>query len=190
MVTIRLERQADEAARDQLLDTAYGPIRFKKPSQRLREGRNPAAELSFVAVEGDRVVGTVRLWPIAAADGRPALLLGPLAVDRSCRNRGIGSMLMQRALRDARRRGHRAVLLVGDAAYYGRFGFSAEKTGQLWLPGPYEQHRLLGCELAEGALDGASGLIHAPKASPAKPASKLAPLVAAIAGRRRIPQPA
>ena len=68
---------------------------------------------------------------------------------------------MQRALREARRLGHRAVLLVGDAPYYGRFGFSAEKTGALRLPGPYEQHRLLGLELKAGALDGARGLIRA-----------------------------
>ena len=189
MVTIRLEREADKAAREQLLDAAYGPIRLKKPSQRLREGREPAAELSFVAVEDGRVVGTVRLWTVAA-NGRPAVLLGPLAVDRRYRNRGIGAALMQRALRDAARRGHGAVLLVGDAAYYGRFGFSAEKTGKLWLPGPYEQHRLLGCELVGGALDAARGLIGVPKTPAAKPASKLAPLVAAIAGRRRTAQTA
>jgi predicted N-acetyltransferase YhbS len=68
---------------------------------------------------------------------------------------------MQRALREARSRRHGAVLLVGDAPYYGRFGFSVEKTGALRLPGPYEQHRLLGLELKRGALDGARGLIRA-----------------------------
>ncbi len=190
MVTIRPEREVDEAAREQLLDAAYGPIRFKKPSHRLREGREPAAGLSFVAVMDGRAVGTVRLWPVEAGAGRPALLLGPLAVDHRYRKRGVGSALMQRALRDAGKRGHHAVLLVGDPAYYGRFGFSAEKTGQLWLPGPYERHRLLACELVVGALDGARGLIQAPKVPVAKPASKLAPLVAAMTGRRRAPQPA
>jgi predicted N-acetyltransferase YhbS len=89
------------------------------------------------------------------------LLLGPLAVDAGWRNRGIGAALVRRALRDARRLGHDAVLLVGDAPYYGRFGFSAEKTGALRLPGPYERHRLLACELTPGALDGARGLIAA-----------------------------
>ena len=74
-------------------------------------------------------------------------------------NRGIGAALMRRALREARRLGHGAVLLVGDAPYYGRFGFSAEKTGALWLPGPYARDRLLARELVAGALDGAHGLV-------------------------------
>ena len=69
--------------------------------------------------------------------------------------------MMCRALGEAARLGHRAILLVGDASYYGRFGFSAEKTGALWLPAPYEKHRLLGREIVAGALDGARGLISA-----------------------------
>lgn len=186
MVKIRRERRADEAAREQLLDAAYGPVRFTKPSQRLREGRNPADGLSFVAVEAGRVVGTVRLWTVSAGAGRPALLLGPLAVDPAHRHRGIGSALMRRALDTARRHRHKVVLLVGDASYYGRFGFSAGKTAGLWLPGPYEQHRLLGLELAAGALDGARGLIRTPR----RPVSKLTPLVAAVAGHTSAPQPA
>ena len=174
MITIRQERRTDEAARERLLDAAYGPVRLTKPSQRLREGRMPATGLSFVAVEDGRVVGTVRLWPVTAGAERAALLLGPLAVDPACRKRGIGSALMRRALRDARRRGHRAVLLVGDASYYGRFGFSADNTGGLWLPGPYEAHRLLGCELTAGALDGARGLNPrpAPPGAPARAAGR------------------
>ena len=159
MVTIRRERAADVAPREALLDLSYGPIRFSKTSERLREGRLP--ELSFVATSGRRLVGTVRLWSVSAGPDRPALLLGPLAVAPDCRKRGIGSTLMQFALRDAGRLGHGAVLLVGDAPYYGRFGFSNERTAALWLPGPYERHRLLAHELKPGALDGARGLISA-----------------------------
>jgi predicted N-acetyltransferase YhbS len=181
--SIRRERRTDEAAREHLLDAAYGPVRFQKPSQKLREGREP--ELSFVAVEDGRVVGTVRLWPVVAGAGQPALLLGPLAVDPGYRNRGIGSALVRRALRDARRT-HSAVLLVGDASYYGRFGFSAEKTGGLWLPGPYEAQRLLGHEFVAGSLDGARGLIRAPLRSP----SRIAPLLDAVTRRRAAPQAA
>ena len=135
MVTIRRERRADQAAREQLLDAAYGPVRFSKPSHKLREGRDPADGLSFVAVEDGRVVGTVRLWQVTAGAGRAALLLGPLAVDPALpqpRHR-----LGADAPRDARRAARsQAVLLVGDASYYGRFGFSAEKTGGLLAAGP------------------------------------------------------
>jgi predicted N-acetyltransferase YhbS len=178
MVTIRHERPADVAAREALLDVSYGPVRFTKTSQRLREGRRP--ELSFVAAEGRRIIGTVRLWPVSAGRERPALMLGPLAVDPGCRKHGIGSMLVRHALREATRRRHGAVLLVGDAPYYGRFGFTAEKTGALRLPGPYEQDRLLACDLAPGALDGAHGLIGASGAPEQRP--DLAALVADLAG--------
>jgi predicted N-acetyltransferase YhbS len=182
MVTIRHERPADVAAREALLDVSYGPVRFTKTSQRLREGRRP--ELSFVAAEGRRIIGTVRLWPVSAGRERPALLLGPLAVDPGCRKRGIGSMLVRHALREGTRRRHGAVLLVGDAPYYGRFGFTGEKTGALRLPGPYEQDRLLACELAPGALDGAHGLIGASGAPEQRPEQcpDLAALVADLAG--------
>ena len=89
------------------------------------------------------------------------MLLGPLAVDDAWRGLGIGAALMRRATEAAQRLGHKAVLLVGDAPYYGRFGFTAEKTGGLWMPGPYERDRLLARELVPGALDGARGLINA-----------------------------
>jgi predicted N-acetyltransferase YhbS len=183
MLTIRLEKSSDAAAREALLDAAYGPVRFEKPSERLRSGRAPAAGLSFVAVEGGRVIGTVRLWDVAAGPVRQALLLGPLAVDPAQRRRGIGAALMRHALRAAARRGHRAVLLVGDAAYYGRFGFSAERTGALWLPGLGDRSRLLGRELVAGALDGVRGAIRAPR----KPVRR--PLLDAVAGLRRSPEP-
>jgi len=161
MVTIRHERPTDIAAREALLDDALSAGRTAKTAERLREGRLPADGLSFIASERGRVVGTVRLWHVAPRQGQPALLLGPVAVSATHRSRGIGAALMHRALRDARRLGHGAVLLVGDAPYYGRFGFSAEKTAALWLPGPYERERLLGRELIPGTLDGLRGMIRA-----------------------------
>jgi predicted N-acetyltransferase YhbS len=176
MVTIRHERTGDAVAREQLLDVSYGPVRFTKTSERLREGRLP--EVALVAAEGRRIIGSVRLWPISAGRGRSALMLGPLAVAPDARKRGVGSALVQRALREAKRHGHGAVLLVGDAPYYARFGFSSEKTGALWLPGPYERHRLLGVELVPGALDGARGLVRA-GGKPA-PRPDLATLVAGV----------
>ena len=170
MAAIREERPTDVAAREALLDACFGEERFEKTCERLREGRAPAAGLSLVLELDGKVAGTVRLWPIAAGPGRPALLLGPIAVDCRLQGLGLGSRLMREALMRAKARGHTAVLLVGDAPYYGRFGFSSEKTRALELPGPYERERFLALELQPGALDGACGLVTAagePEAIPA-----------------------
>jgi predicted N-acetyltransferase YhbS len=159
MVTIRNETRLDASARDALLDEAFGAGRFAKTAERLRVGRLPA--MSFIAADEAGVVGTVRLWNVSAGRGRSALLLGPLAVTAAMRNRGLGAALVRHALRMARQAGHAAVILVGDAAYYERFGFSRAKTGDLRLAGPYERDRLLAIELEPRALDSAAGLITA-----------------------------
>jgi predicted N-acetyltransferase YhbS len=156
--TLRAERGSDIPAREALLDASFGGNRHARTCQRLRNGRAPAEGLAFTAVRRGRVVGTVRLWHVNAG-GKPALVLGPLAVDPASRNLGIGAALMRQALAAAKARGHGAVILLGDAPYYARFGFSPEKTGELLLPGPFERNRLLGLELREGALDGAWGMI-------------------------------
>jgi predicted N-acetyltransferase YhbS len=161
--TIIAETSADILAREALLDRAMGPKRRKKSSEKLRRGRRSSEGLAFVARDAvGTVVGTVRLWDVAVGEGGgAALLLGPLAVCPSQKGAGIGSGLVRHAIAEARRLGHRAVLLVGDEPYYGRFGFSAEKTGKLAMPGPYEQHRFLALELCEGALDGVAGTLRA-----------------------------
>ncbi|MDA9423867.1 MULTISPECIES: GNAT family N-acetyltransferase [Bradyrhizobium] len=155
---IRAERAADVAMREALLDACFGENRHGRTCQRLRDGRAPAAGLALAAVREGKLVGTVRLWHVSAG-GRPALVLGPLAVDPACRELGIGAALMHQALAAARARGHAAVILLGDAPYYARFGFSAEKTGELSLPGPFERDRLLAVEFTDGALDGSEGMI-------------------------------
>jgi predicted N-acetyltransferase YhbS len=155
---IRAERASDVAAREALLDACFGDNRHMRTCQRLRDGRAPAEGLALSAVAGGRLVGTVRLWHVSAG-GVPALMLGPLAVEASSRKLGAGAALMDHALAAAKARGHRAVILLGDAPYYARFGFSAAKTGELSLPGAFERDRLLGIELCEGALDGAWGMI-------------------------------
>jgi predicted N-acetyltransferase YhbS len=158
---IRAERASDVVARETLLDACFGENRHTRTCQRLRDGRAPAEGLALSVVRQGRqgrLVGTVRLWHVSAG-GKPTLVLGPLAVDASCRDLGIGAALMTHALAAAKARGHGAVILLGDALYYARFGFSADKTGELSLPGPFERDRLLGIELREGALDGAWGMI-------------------------------
>lgn len=96
---------------------------------------------------------------IATLCGTRALLLGPLAVDPEVKSAGIGSALMRHAIEEARRLGHRAILLVGDPEYYQRFGFDSAKTAQLAMPGPFEKRRLLALEIEDGALDGAAGVL-------------------------------
>jgi predicted N-acetyltransferase YhbS len=164
---IRAERAADVAAREALLDACFGENRHDRTCQRLRDGRAPAAGLALSAVREGTLVGTVRLWHVSAG-GRPALVLGPLAVDPAFRELGIGAALMQQALAAARARGHAAVILLGDAPYYARFGVSPEKTGVLALPGPFERDRLLAIEFQAGALDGADGMIVATGAALSK----------------------
>jgi predicted N-acetyltransferase YhbS len=155
---IRAERASDVVAREALLDACFGEGRQMRTCQRLRDGRAPAEGLALSALAQGRLVGTVRLWHVSAG-GIPALVLGPLAVADSCRKLGVGAALMDHALAAAKSRGHRAVILLGDAAYYARFGFSADKTGELSLPGPFERDRLLGLELSQSALDGVWGMI-------------------------------
>ncbi|WP_298275972.1 GNAT family N-acetyltransferase [uncultured Bradyrhizobium sp.] len=168
---IRAERASDVVAREALLDACFGENRHTRTCQRLRDGRAPAQGLSLAAVRQDgRLVGTVRLWHVSAG-GRSALMLGPLAVDDDCRGLGVGAALLQRALAIAKARGHGAVILLGDAPYYARFGFTAAKTGELSLPGAFERERLLGLELVEGALDGTWGMI-TPAGAPLRPKTK------------------
>lgn len=159
--SIVAEQDTDILPREALLDRAMGARRKRKSSEKLRRGRKPSEGLAFIARnETGAVVGTVRLWDVSAG-GAPALLLGPLAVDPSLKNAGLGSALMRQAIGEAARLGHGVIILVGDAPYYQRFGFSAEKTGALAMPGPFEKHRLLALELQPAALDGASGIIRA-----------------------------
>jgi predicted N-acetyltransferase YhbS len=163
--TIDLENAGDVVARENLLDRAMGPGRRKKSSEKIRRGRVPAEGLALVARDRDgHVIGTVRLWNVEAgvnADSIAidALLLGPLAVDRRYEGKGVGSALMRAAIMEAKSRGHGAILLVGDASYYERFGFFTEKTCHLVMPGPFERSRFLALELKEGWLDGAAGII-------------------------------
>ena len=81
---IRSERASDVAAREALLDACFGANRQQRTCQRLRDGHAPAEGLAFSAVREGQLVGTVRLWHVSAG-GKPALVLGPLAVDNTCR---------------------------------------------------------------------------------------------------------
>ena len=157
-LTFASESPADSWARERLLDEAFGAARSGKTAERLREGRLPAQGFSLAAWDAGELIGTLRMWHILAGKV-PALLLGPLAVAKAYRSRGLGRRLMAEALFRAASAGHKAVLLVGDAAYYEPFGFSRRHTLRLILPGPVDEARFLGLELKRGALKAAKGVV-------------------------------
>lgn len=151
-----LERPQDAPLVDDLIDRAFGPGRFAKTAERLREGNRLRADLSICAWDGGRLAGAVRLWPIVIGDAR-VLFLGPFAVDEAWRNRGLGRTLIRRAGVLADAAGERAILLVGDAAYFRPLGYDHVPRGRIALPGPVDPARVLWRAAPSGSLDGLSG---------------------------------
>jgi predicted N-acetyltransferase YhbS len=157
-LTILAETVGDALAIERLHARTFGPGRVVLSAYRLREHVDHLLDLSFTARIGTLLVGSVRQLPVCVGDTN-ALLLGPLTVEPPFRSRGIGRALMDRALKDAKAKGHRLVLLVGDEAYYSRVGFKAVPKGRASMPGPVDYGRLLVAELVDGAFEGVSGAI-------------------------------
>jgi predicted N-acetyltransferase YhbS len=182
---ITLEEPCHASAIETLLDRSFGPDRLKKSAYKLREGVDHIPELSFVAIEHDEdgremLEGTIRYWPVTV-DGTAMLLLGPIAVSQRFQGAGLGSRLIRMSLNKAAAMDHRAVILIGDAPYYERFGFTRALTLAMQFPGPVDPNRFLGLELVPGALDGVAGMVTAapgadlPLPSPFLSAKSLAP---------------
>lgn len=169
---VRPERAKDAARIDALLDACFGQDRFNKTAYRFREGVDPVRELSYVVeyvgadgpsrsdvTSGLNVAATIRYWPVLLPDDTPALLLGPIAVDPLRQSEGIGANLMSFTMDQARALGYGAILLVGDAPYYNRFGFTREVTLGLELPGWVDVSRFLGLEYVPGILSRQKGMV-------------------------------
>lgn len=154
------EEPGDAQAVDWLVEKAFGPGRYAKSAERLREGNQPDLGLSVVARENGRVVGCARMWPVRIGD-TPAVLLGPFAVDETMRGRGLGQALAEAACERARAAGHDLVVLVGDAPYFDRIGF-VRAPAEVRMPGPVDRRRVLVLPLKDGAAEGLSGLISRP----------------------------
>jgi predicted N-acetyltransferase YhbS len=135
---IDVETPADAAAVEAVVVAAFGPGRYAKTAERLRETAEPAA--GFVARDAGRVIGSVRLWPIVVGEV-PTLFLGPIAVSSESRKAGIGADLVAACIAHARTSGIGGVLLVGDLAYFDRFGFAP--APDVVLPGPVDRRRVL-----------------------------------------------
>jgi predicted N-acetyltransferase YhbS len=153
---LKPERPEDRALVDTLVERAFGPGRFVKTAERLREGNTPCGDLSLVAWAGGEAVGCVRMWPIHIGDSA-AVLLGPFAVDDAWRSRGLGAQLIEAACEAAGRAGVGVILLVGDQPYFQKFGFEPVPPGRAVLPGPVDGRRVLWRALRPGALDGVGG---------------------------------
>ncbi|MAU40703.1 MAG: GNAT family N-acetyltransferase [Kordiimonas sp.] len=181
MMVIEQQRAEDKTAIEALLDVTFGRDRQQKAAYRLREGVSPVAGLSFVMLDGDELVGTLRFWPVKIAnstirhnglssvgsdvsspeDTVSALLLGPIAIKPELQGQGHGLALMAHGLKVARQNGHRIVLLVGDEAYYQKVGFSRELAKNIILPAVEDKNRFLAQELVPGSLHDIAGTVQA-----------------------------
>ena len=157
-LTIMPETAADALAITRLHERTFGPGRYARTAYRIREGRGHILDLSFTARIGTLLVGSVRLSPVLIGSAK-GLLLGPLTVEPPFRDRGIGQALIERALAEAKRKGHRLVVLVGDEPYYAKAGFKRIPKGRASMPGPVDPARLLVATLVEGAFDNVAGPI-------------------------------
>ena len=143
---------------ERLYDDVFGPARFHKASYQFREGVEPVRALSWIALEGDRVVGAIRYWPILVGEtGHPALLLGPLAIAQDRAGKGIGRALMFKTLDLAAQLGYDLVLLVGDVDYYKRFGFVPATPHGFVMPGESRPDRLQVAPLKDNVLGRIAG---------------------------------
>jgi len=148
---IRPELASDGPLVEHLNAISFGPGRYAKAAYRLRDGVDSVAELSFVAVEGGELLGSIRFWPVAIGKER-SLLLGPLAVQPGLRGRGIGIALMKHGIDRARQAGHASIILVGDEPYYVRVGFARIAPGRVRFPGPVDPERILGLSLHHNVM--------------------------------------
>lgn len=148
-VAIQAETAFDASAVARVVEAAFGPGHLAKTAERLREGRDPA--VGFVARQDGRIIGSVRLWTITIG-GAPALFLGPIAVERTERNAGVGADLVAACVDWAREVRASGILLVGDPPYFERFGF--QRMDGTIMPGPVDQARLLWLALEAAAAPG------------------------------------
>ena len=155
-LVLRSETAADAQAVDALIDRAFGPGRFVKSSERVREVAEFRPDLSVCALEAGRLVGSVRMWRVHVGP-TPAIFLGPIAVEADARSTGVGGLLVDAACRAAEAAGFPLVILVGDTPYFGRFGFSNENTREVRMPGPVDQRRVL----ARGTTAPLAGMVGA-----------------------------
>jgi predicted N-acetyltransferase YhbS len=148
---ILLDAPEHSDAVEALYDEVFGPGRFAKTAERLREGNTKIADASLVAIDSEGLTGVVRVWPVTVGAKGRAAFLGPIAVAERRRGNGVAFKLMERAIGVCREQGYAAVILVGDHEYYDRFGFKRAGDERFQLPGPVDQKRILIRDLSDRA---------------------------------------
>ena len=161
-MTSELRYLAEEVSHDAAIEDinaeAFGPARFVRAAARIREQGPHDMALSFVCLDGDEVIASVRMTPVFAGEAR-GHMLGPLAVKPSHKNRGIGRHLVKIAVEAARKAGSEVVILVGDPPYYSPLGFLPIVPPTLQLPGPVDYRRVLAAPLADGVEARLAGMM-------------------------------
>lgn len=158
-VIVRPATTADLPAIQALQPRAFGPGRFARTAYRIREGVALVSRFCLVAEHCGRVIAAIRFTEVKIGGVPGGLLLGPLAVEPEFAGQGYGRQLVAEGLANAKAAGLRLSLLVGDEAYYARFGFVRVPPGQITLPGPADPARILAAELAPGALADYQGVV-------------------------------
>lgn len=157
MYRLEEETEDDWWEVEALLDLCFAPGRTALSSYRLRDGVPTVASLCLtLRDEGGTLAAAIRFWPALVGD-QDVLLLGPVAVHPTRQGEGLGGLLINESLAEAKRLRWERVLLVGDAPYYRRFGF--EKLTGVEMPPPTNPDRILGLELKRGAWNGVTGMV-------------------------------
>ncbi len=147
-----------------LYNVVFGPGRYAKTAERLREGNTRIEAACHVAFDDSGLVGAVQFWPLTVGGSGNAALLGPLAIDPRRRGDGIAFKLMETGIAVCADLGLPAVILVGDETYYARAGFARVARGRFLMPGPVNADRILVRELTEQAAD-LRGALSVPRAT-------------------------
>lgn len=157
MYRLEEETEADWWEVEALYDLCFAPGRTALSSYRLRDGVATVAPLCLTLRDEEGILAAViRYWPVMVGD-EDSLLLGPVAVHPTRQGEGLGGLLINESLAEARRLGWERVMLVGDAPYYSRFGF--RKLEGVIMPPPTNPNRVLGLELRKGAWVGVTGQV-------------------------------
>lgn len=166
-MTIRSEKPAEFAAIYEFIETAFRTAEVADGDEqnftdRLRAGKGYIPELALVAEEDGKLIGHIMLTRFRVKmenGGMEILLVAPLSVALEYRSQGVGASLMREGLRRAAGMGFRAALLVGDPAYYGRFGFCRSTDLGIRNTDGIPDEYVLALELEEGALKGMNGTV-------------------------------